>query len=108
MDQEAEIIKQSRARQEAALAAAAEDDEEEEPGGPLRTVSSGARGAAVACVVGQNKSLCKLCHEFRHRIQSLYTYVQPVWDCTVLKLHSRKLLGLATGYIFRLFGPSDI
>ena len=46
MDQEAEIMKQSMARRDAAqAAAAAEDDEgEEEPQRPLRTVSSGGRG----------------------------------------------------------------
>lgn len=57
MDQEAEIIKQSRARQEAALTAAADDDEEDEPGEPIRTVSSGARGVAVASIVEQKKCL---------------------------------------------------
>lgn len=41
MDQEAEIMKQSMARQEAAQEAAAD---EQEPGRPLRSVSSGARG----------------------------------------------------------------
>ena len=46
MDQEAEIMKQSMARQEAAQAAAAEETEKEEDSAePLRTVSSGARGA---------------------------------------------------------------
>ena len=47
MDQEAEIMKQSMARQEAAQEAAAD---EEEPGRPLRSVSSGARGdVSVRC-----------------------------------------------------------
>lgn len=60
MDQEAEIMKQSMARQEAARAAAAEDTEkEEDSAGPLRTVSSGARGAylfsAVSLLLKQQK-----------------------------------------------------
>ena len=42
MDQEAEIMKQSMARQEAAQQAAPQ--EEDEHAGPLRTASSGARG----------------------------------------------------------------
>ena len=53
MDQEADIMKQSMARQEAAQAAAEEaGKEEEEPGaGPLRTVSSGARGVACSLII---------------------------------------------------------
>lgn len=46
MDQEAEIMKQSMARQEAAQEAV----QEEEAGGTLRTVSSGARGKILGHV----------------------------------------------------------
>ena len=45
MDQEAEIMKQSMARQEAAQQAAPQ--EEDEQAGPLRTASSGARGLCL-------------------------------------------------------------
>ena len=45
MDQEAEIMKQSMARQEAAQQAAPQ--EEDEQAGPLRTASSGARGMCL-------------------------------------------------------------
>ena len=45
MDQEAEIMKQSMARQEAAQQAAPQEDDEQ--AGPLRTASSGARGLCL-------------------------------------------------------------
>ncbi len=45
MDQEAEIMKQSMARQEAAQQAAPQ--EEDEQAGPLKTASSGARGMCL-------------------------------------------------------------
>ena len=45
MDQEAEIMKQSMARQEAAQQTAPHEDDEQ--AGPLRTASSGARGLCL-------------------------------------------------------------
>ena len=50
MDQEAEIMKQSMARRDAAQAAAEEVEGEEEPQQPIRTVSSGGRGRMCACL----------------------------------------------------------
>lgn len=75
MDQEAEIMKQSRARQEAAQAAAEEGDEEEEPEEPLRTVSSGARGVAVSKLQDTKSGTITVC-AIRRKNQCLGTQLQ--------------------------------
>ena len=71
MDQEAEIMKQSIARRDAAQAAAEEAEGEEEPQQPLRTVSSAGRGVMCICLF----PYC--CHNVCRGFNVVYIFFNP-------------------------------